>query len=133
LFSPHVTKGKFSFLLLFFMLSRIVMSPKCSVKLPRAPQNHHREHIRLADLTNQYSSPINFPCEICFFSATLCVVMDSKSLKYSACVRNDCSCEKRVFSDKEWGSLQKEESCVLSALTARDFDLVLLQEEINKA
>jgi hypothetical protein len=60
-------------------------------------------------------------------------MMDSKSLKCSACVRNDCLCEKRVFSDKEWSSLWKEESCVSSALTVRDFDLVLLQEEIDKA
>jgi hypothetical protein len=60
-------------------------------------------------------------------------VMDSKSLKYSACVWNDCLCEKHVFSDKEWGSLWKEENCVLSTLTIRDFNLVLLQEEINKA
>jgi hypothetical protein len=59
--------------------------------------------------------------------------MDSKSLKCSACVYNDCLCEKRVFSDKEWSSLQKEESCVSSALTTRDFNLVLLQEEIDKA
>jgi hypothetical protein len=102
------------------------MSPKRSVKLPRAPQNCHYECIRLADLINQYSSPVDFPCEMCFFSATLCVVMDSKSLKCSTCVRNDCLCEKCVFSDKEWSSLRKEESCVLSALTARDFDLVLL-------
>jgi hypothetical protein len=109
------------------------MSPKHSVKLPRAPQNHHCERIRLADLINQYSSPINFLCETCFFSATLCVVMDSKSLKCSACMQNNYLCEKCVFSDKEWGSLRKEESYVSSALTARDFDLVLLQEEINKA
>jgi hypothetical protein len=109
------------------------MSPKRSVKLPRAPRNRHRERIQLADLIDQYGSPVDFPCEMCFFSATLCVVMDSKSLKCSACVRNDCPCEKRVFSDKEWGSLRKEESRVSSALTARDFDLVLLQEEINKA
>jgi hypothetical protein len=59
--------------------------------------------------------------------------MDSKSSKCSACVRNDCPCEKHVFSDKEWSSLWKEESHVSSALTVRDFDLVLLQEEINKA
>jgi hypothetical protein len=59
--------------------------------------------------------------------------MDSKSSKYSACVRNNCPCEKRVFSDKEWSSLRKEESCVSSTLTVRDFDLVLLQEEIDKA
>jgi hypothetical protein len=59
--------------------------------------------------------------------------MDSKSSKCSACVRNDCPCEKRVFSDKEWSSLRKEESRVSSALTARDFNLVLLQEEIDKA
>jgi hypothetical protein len=48
-------------------------------------------------------------------------------------VQNDCLCEKHVFSDKEWGSLRKEESHVSSTLTIRDFDLVLLQEEINKA
>jgi hypothetical protein len=48
-------------------------------------------------------------------------------------MQNDCPCKKHVFSDKEWSSLQKEESCVLSALTTRDFNLVLLQEEINKA
>jgi hypothetical protein len=48
-------------------------------------------------------------------------------------MQNNYLCEKCVFSDKEWGSLRKEESCVSSALTARDFDLVLLQEEINKA
>jgi hypothetical protein len=109
------------------------MSPKHSVKLPYTPQNHHHECIQLADLIDQYGSPIDFLCEMCFFSATLCVVMDSKSLKYSACVRNDCLYKKCIFSDKEWGSLQKEESYILSALTARDFNLVLLQEEINKA
>jgi hypothetical protein len=59
--------------------------------------------------------------------------MDSKSLKCSACVQNDCLYEKYVFSDKEWGSLRKEESHVLSTLTIRDFNLVLLQEEIDKA
>jgi hypothetical protein len=113
---------------------------KRAVKLPRAPRNRHRERIRLADLIDQYGSPIDFLCEACFFSSTLCVVMDSKSAKCSACVWNDCPCEKRVFSDKEWSSLRKkewsslrkEESRVSSALTARDFDLVLLQEEINK-
>jgi hypothetical protein len=48
-------------------------------------------------------------------------------------MRNNYPCEKRVFSDKEWSSLQKEESCISSTLTIRDFNLVLLQEEINKA
>jgi hypothetical protein len=119
-------KVSFLFCLLFFVLSGIVMSPKRSIKLPCAPRNRHCEHIQLADLIDQYSSPVDFLCEMCFFSATLCVVMDSKSLKCSACVQNDCLCEKCVFSDKEWGSLQKEESYVSSALTARDFDLVLL-------
>jgi hypothetical protein len=109
------------------------MSPKYSVKLPCVPRNCHHEHIHLADLINQYSSPVDFLYEICFFSTMLCVVMDSKSLKYSTCVRNDYLYEKCVFSDKEWGSLQKEESYILSTLTARDFNLVLLQEEINRA
>jgi hypothetical protein len=59
--------------------------------------------------------------------------MDSKSLEYSIYMQNNCLCEKHVFSDKEWSSLWKEESYISSTLTARDFDLVLLQEEINKA
>jgi hypothetical protein len=132
-FSLYVTEGKFSFLLLFLMLSRIVMSPKYSMKLLHAPWNRHHEHIHLADLIDQYGSPIDFPCKTCFFSATLCIVMDSKSLKCSTCVQNDCLYKKCVFSDKEWGSLWKEESHISSALTIRDFNLVLLQEEINKA
>jgi hypothetical protein len=86
LFSPYVTKGKFSFLLLFFMLPRIIISPKHSVKLPHAPWNHHYKHIQLTNLINQYSSPVDFLCKIYFFSAILCVVIDSKSLKYSTCI-----------------------------------------------
>jgi hypothetical protein len=70
---------------------------------------------------------------MCFFSTMLCIVIDSKSLKCSACMWNDCLYKKCIFSDKEWSSLWKEESYVLSTLTIRDFDLVLLQEEINKA
>jgi hypothetical protein len=91
------------------------MSPKHSAKLPCAPQNRYHEYIQLTDLINQYGSPIDFLYEMCFFSAMLCVVMDSKSLKCSACVQNDCLCKKCVFSNKEWSSLWKEESCVLSA------------------
>jgi hypothetical protein len=59
--------------------------------------------------------------------------MDSKSLKYSTYVQNNYLYEKHIFSNKEWSSLQKEESYILSILTIRDFNLVLLQEEINKA
>jgi hypothetical protein len=102
------------------------MPQKHSVKLPCVPWNHHRECICLTNLINQYGSPIDFLCEMCFFSSTLCVVMDSKSLKCSACVRNNYLCKKCVFSDKEWSSLWKEESYILSALTMRDFNLVLL-------
>jgi hypothetical protein len=48
-------------------------------------------------------------------------------------MQNNYLYKKYIFSDKEWSSLWKEESYISSALTIRDFNLILLQEEINKA
>jgi len=57
--------------------------------------------------------------------------MDSKSSKCSECVRHDRVCVKRVFSDKEWNILHKEESRVDSRLRARDCDLSILQHSMD--
>jgi hypothetical protein len=96
------------------------------------PRNRHRERIRLADLIDQYGSLVNFPCDFCYSSFSLCVVMEPKSFRCSACVRQDRACEKRVFTDKEWDDFRKEEVSVTSSLVTRDFDLSLLQREADR-
>jgi hypothetical protein len=94
-------------------------------------RNCHCERIHLADLIDQYDSSVNFSCNFCYSLFSLCVVMKLKSSWCFACVCQNRACEKRMFTDKKWNDFRKEKANMTSSLVTRNFDLSLLQCEIN--
>jgi hypothetical protein len=93
--------------------------------------NRHCECIRLADLIDQYDSFVNFSCDFCYSSFSLYIIMKSKSFRCFVCVCQNHACEKRMFIDKKWDDFRKEKASMTSSLVTCNFDLSLLQCEID--
>jgi hypothetical protein len=113
-------------------MPRAKVAPARAPKLAasRPPRNRQKERIRLADNIDLLGTQVDFPCQQCFDTSRLCIVMESRTRHCSTCIRYDSQCN-RVFSGNEWDCLRKEETRVASLLVARDFELVLLQQQMH--